>query len=304
MRNSILLALLLAIFVALPTPVHAQDQIKFERLDVQIWPEYDQPAVLVIYDFTLPATASFPVEISLRIPGGAQLSAVAKEENGSLLNVQHQPPTPQGDYDVLTFSVVDNATHRVEFYLPYTLRGNQRNFVFVWPGDYAVQNFSLKFQEPVGATNVAIEPKMDNVGPQEDGFIYHTTTIGETTAGQEITYQFRYDKDNENLSAASLGVQPTSPLDQPVSGQASFMSFLPWILGGLGVALIVGSGLWYWLSGRSSRSPRVRKRHSSGKESSEEADEAEVFCSQCGKRAQSNDRFCRACGSRIRRAES
>jgi hypothetical protein len=83
------------------------------------------------------------------------------------------------------------------------------------------------------------------------------------------------------------------------------MSYLPWGLGGLGLALLFVAGWVYWSSGKANRaSAVVRKRHAvrSAAEPGE-ADGGQVHCSQCGKRAQPGDRFCRACGARIRRGE-
>jgi hypothetical protein len=301
MRKSALLLIILVVFLALPVAAHAQTTVTFNTLKIQFWPDYDQPAVLVIYDFSVSTDTNVPILVNLRMPAGAQLLAVAKDENGALVNVQHQLPVRQGTYDVLTFTVTDRSQHHVEFYIPYTRDGNKRSFTYVWPGDYAVGTLNVQFQEPVDAKNIVAEPSMVNVGSQPDGFVYHTMEQVELPAGEEITFKFSYEKDTDTLSSTSLGVQPTSPLDQPVSGQSSFMSFLPWILGGLGVVLIVGGGLWYWFSGQSSRgSGRSRKRHASG---IDEDEGVQVYCSQCGKRAQPGDRFCRACGAKLRSGE-
>jgi len=298
-KSAILLAL--AWLLLFPVAAQAQAAITFEQFDVQLWPEYDQPAVLVIYDFVVSAETSLPAQVNIRMPAGAQLLAVARGESGGLMNQEHDQPRREGNYDVVSFTISDRSLYHVEFYIPYTREGNKRSFIFTWPGDYAVSRFSVSMQEPVEATQIETEPNLVDVAQGQDGFIYRKTTLAEIAAGQSQTFKISYEKANETLSATSLGVQPTAPLDQPVSGQSAFMSMLPWILGGVGLALIVGGGIWYWLSGRSSSgSSKSRRRHAS---QAEEGSEAQVYCSQCGKRAQASDRFCRACGSRLRAAE-
>jgi hypothetical protein len=77
---------------------------------------------------------------------------------------------------------------------------------------------------------------------------------------------------------------------------------LPWILGILGVALIVGGGLWYWQSGKQSATDKSRRRRRTArlKVSDETAAGDEVYCQNCGKRASVGDRFCRTCGTKLR----
>lgn len=295
-----LLALVLAL--VFPQAAQAQSDVALGDVVIQLWPEYDKAAVLVIYDFTVAAGTNLPAVVNLRMPAGAQLLAVAREENGGLINVDYLPPKRQGTDDVLSISITNSAPYHVEFYVNYTRSGNLRNFEFLWPADYAVANLKIRFQEPVGAKNVTVDPEMTPSGPEQDGFTYRNAEQTQLPAGKPVAFKFSYEKDNDNLSSASLGVQPTAPLDQPVSGQAQFMTYLPWFLGALGVVLIVGGGMWYWLTGRtSSGSARGRKKRHAAREEAE--GDAQVYCSQCGKRAQGQDRFCRACGARLRSQE-
>jgi hypothetical protein len=286
----------IVLLVLMPTSAHAQSAVTFEELTIQLWPEYDQPNVLVLYDFVVSSNTPLPAQINLQLPPEAQFSAIARHESGSLIKLEYDLPKSVGNHGVVSFLVPDRSTYRVEFYMPYDRKAQTRSFLFTWPGDYAVSKLNVSLQEPVGATNVTSDPATNSeIG--QDGFTYHFTTLKNVPNGQNLVFKFSYAKDNETLTG---GVQSAAPLDQ-ASGQASFMNFLPWILGGLGVALIVGGGVWYWLSGRASGGNSTsRKRHASR---AEEAEGAEIYCSQCGKRAQSSDRFCRACGAKLRPAE-
>jgi hypothetical protein len=303
MRKGVILGLVCFILLVLPVTVRAQSTPTLENLQIQLWPDYDKAAVLVIYDFSVSAETALPAEMSLRLPSGAQLLAVAKDENNKLVTIDYQPPVRQGIYDVLSFSVADRATQHVEFYLPYTREGNVRSFSFAWPGDYAVKTATVRFQQPVDATDVKIEPAFSTTGQKQDGLLYYDKALGALAAGQVSLFKVSYQKPTDSLSVSLLGVQPTAPLDQPVSGQASLTSFLPWFLGGLGVLLIVGGGTWYWLAGRSMKAPtRSRRRHTNR---SDEADgSTTVYCAQCGKRTQPGDRFCRTCGARVKQGET
>ena len=54
----ILLALVVVLTMMLPIPAKAQDDLQLSAVSVDIWPEYDQQAVLVIYHVTLSADTS------------------------------------------------------------------------------------------------------------------------------------------------------------------------------------------------------------------------------------------------------
>jgi hypothetical protein len=108
-----------------------------------------------------------------------------------------------------------------------------------------------------------------------------------------------YQKGNDVLTAQRLPVQPSQPISGGTTGRLNLGGPLPWVLGFLGVALIVGGGFWYWQSGQREPLPRQKKR-SRGQRKEAKADPgADIYCSQCGKRASSHDRFCRSCGTKL-----
>jgi hypothetical protein len=68
--------------------VLAQDDVSFSKLEIDLWPEYDRPEVLVIYRISLDPAASLPADLTLRIPVDAQVNAVAaRQADGGLFNI-------------------------------------------------------------------------------------------------------------------------------------------------------------------------------------------------------------------------
>ncbi|MCJ7724717.1 MAG: hypothetical protein MUP03_11335 [Anaerolineales bacterium] len=124
-----------------PVLVHAQALVSIDKLLVQLWPEYDQPSMLVIYDFTLAKATSLPVQMAFRIPSNASLNAVARDENGSLIKVTYNGTVTQGEWITVTFTVIDLSIYHVEYYAPLTKEGAERQYAFIWPGDFAVGQF-------------------------------------------------------------------------------------------------------------------------------------------------------------------
>ena len=73
----LLTLLLLLLFAALP--VAAQTEVtQLDTLTVELWPDYDRPAMLVILTGTLPESATLPATVTIPLPAGAEINAVAR----------------------------------------------------------------------------------------------------------------------------------------------------------------------------------------------------------------------------------
>jgi hypothetical protein len=196
----------------------------------------------------------------------------------------------------------------VEYYDVLIKDGTTRRVTFEWPGGMVVDAFSVAFQNPTGATNLSIDPEpVQNQRDQFNLLNYITKTVS-LSAGEAFKLTAQYEKANDDLSVSGLPVQPSVPLEQ-TSGQVVWSDILPWVIGGLGLGLIV-LGLMVLFSflrggnrsGRRSKERRERNRHASQSEAKDDKDDA-VYCHECGHRAQPGDVFCRTCGARLRRDE-
>lgn len=297
MRTWLVFLLLIGV-LALPFSVHAQNAINFSALRVQLWPEYDQPSMLVIYDFKLTEGAALPVTVNIRIPKAANLWSVAYDDNGNLINATYDGPTPQGDWQTVAVNIEKAASYRVEYYEPLSISGSSRQFSYLWPGDYAVQDFSLSLRSPLDTTAMNTEPVLESK-QGTDGVTYLEKSSAPLPAGQQFTLNINYTKTSDNLAVPPQNVQPSQPLGANTPGRVMFSNYLPYLLGGLGLVLIVGGLIYYWQTGRNAGGA-IRKRHPSRAEAGGEGD---IHCHQCGTRAHSGDRFCRVCGTKLRLEE-
>jgi len=287
---------LLLVLLTIPLSAHAQGEVAFDNLTVQLWPEFDQPAMLVIYDFTLVDGTSLPVDVTLHVPTDATIIAVAFADAGGLLNATYQDPLVEGDQQVLTLTVDTKTTYHVEYYSPLTRTDSQRDYTYLWPGDYAVNTLNVSIRLPGDTTDVSTTPIMaDNslAGDAQKLLTWSTTGL---EAGEQVPIQVTYNKTSDQLSAAGQPLEAGN-IDESTPGRVSLNNYLPYILGGLGVVLILAGGIYFWMSSQGKSIPG-RRRHRSQSDQDEDGD---VYCSQCGKRAKSGDRFCRTCGTRLRR---
>ncbi len=299
-----LLALIVLIFISLTSPVRAQSQITFDQMMIEIWPEYDRPDVLIIYRIQLADDVSLPAQVSLFIPreAGDPYNVAFQDMDGLLYNMQYTKEV-QGDSLKVVFSTPTAGIH-IEFYDPRLNRdGDRRQYEFQWNADYAVNNLAIAIQQPVNASEMQILPTFGAGQVKDDGLTYYTTSIGRVNAGQKISIELSYTKPDDQLSVGLQPVQPAQPLDAGTPGKTSAGDLLPWILGGVGVVLLVGGFSWFWLTRRqvSAAAPARRRHRASGERRTEPPLEtAAIYCHQCGRRAAPGDLFCRTCGTRLR----
>jgi hypothetical protein len=303
---ALLLIFTLAVVAIVPPHVLAQDELKLSYLEVDFWPEYDRPEMLVIYHITLPPTVSLPVDLTFRIPAAAgEPSAVAVKQvtadgEAGLFNIpfEHQV---DGGWGVVTLTATMPEI-QLEYYDPgLEKQGSARKFEYQWPGDYEVDSLVIQVQQPREASEMSISPALGSGEAREDGLVYYNKRVGFLPSGQGFQLTINYQKDSDSLTAASLQIQPSSPMTDMPSAQRNLLTVLPWALGILGVLLIVGGGVWYWQSGKG-KEPRSKPRRRRKATTQDEAVLAEehIYCHQCGNRAAQGDRFCRVCGSKLR----
>lgn len=294
----------LAIIVFTPVTGRSQALTSLSELKVDLWPEFDRPSMLVIYKAIIASGTPLPVEIRLRIPqtAGAPNAVASRQPGGSLLNIPYELDAA-GEWSVITFTAT-TPEFQLEYYDP-TLEKEEshRQFEYQWPGDYYVGTFIIQVQEPVGAENMTISPSLGAGKVAGDGMVYYTQDIGALELGQTFTIVMDYDKAGDTLSAEDVPVEASAPLDSGRSGWQSMVTALPYLLGFIGLGLIVGGGWWYWRTGKkadNSGKPIPRRRKTSDEPSPETKESAHIYCHHCGNRATAGDRFCRSCGTQLR----
>ena len=278
-----------------PTLAAAQGSATLSTLKVQLWPEYDQPSMLVIYDFAVAPETQLPAPVTFHIPLEANLIAVASLQDGTLVNIPVIGPSKDGEWQAFTVTVDAMTTYHFEYYEPLAFNADQRTFNYLWDGSSAVNESSIRVLQPVDAASVVTDPALK---PKEetDGQTYYEGTPFSLPAGEQFLFNLQYQKSTDTLISPQE-LQPASPVNENTLGRISLANYLPYFLGGLGVVLIFGGFVYYW---RANRRPVNKLRRRQRANFDQEESDSEVYCHQCGTRAKPSDRFCRVCGSRLR----
>lgn len=296
MRKWLVLILLLGILV-FPTQAGAQGGVNLKSVNVELWSEYDQPSMLVIHEFTVDESTPLPAKVTVRFPKDGNLTAVAYLD-GTLINSDYDGPESQGTWQTVTLNVEKYVPYRIEYYQPLTRKGNQRSFIYQWFGDYPVKEFRVATQIPADSTDVTSTPPFNETGTSQDGKgLIGVVTQSDLTMGQSSDFSISYQRESESVTQPSnaANIQPSEPIGPSTEGRVS-VDNLPWIIGGIGLALIGLALFFYWRSTQVTEQ-KSRRRHRSG---SQGGGGEQAYCHECGARANPGDRFCRTCGSKLR----
>ncbi|CAG0977392.1 hypothetical protein ANAEL_01530 [Anaerolineales bacterium] len=292
------LILTMAILLVFPSIASAQGQIVVESVAVSLLPEYDKADMLVINYITLSSDTTFPAQFDVRIPADANVHTIAVGASSETVTDQGIQSTTRKDGDWLVVSItVTGPAIQLEYYDPGLKKdGSQRSYFYRWLSDYDVTNFDVSLQQPFEAENLKSSLSLRDGGITND-MQYYLSNVGTVPAGKTFSFDLSYQKSTDSLSVSHLEIQPVE-VDEDTPGRVSLNDYLPYMIGGLGLIMIVGGFLYYRQSGRSTSSKKSRRRRVDREEN-----ESGVYCAQCGTRARAGDRFCRTCGSRIRHPE-
>jgi len=268
---------------------------RLASLNIEIWPEYDRPAALVILRAALAESVKLPATVTLRLPaasGGPSAVAHSTTADGNLLSLKHEG-TKAGEFIAVKFETPSRFFH-VEFYEPIPTTDATRSFRYVWPGDLAADNVAVIVQEPASATGVSVEPRLATLSTGQDGLHYRMADLGALEAGKPFPIVVRYTKADARPSVDVAKPKPSEspapaaapPASMSAPAAAAASGGLPdWALPLAGLALLglIGAGaiLWWWR--RESKIARPATR----------------FCAKCGAPQAADSRFCSTCGAKV-----
>ncbi len=313
---------LAALCVALAaTPrVYANDEAasadadRLSHLKISVWPEYDKPSVLVMYDGTLADASNLPHAISTLIPSHASLTVTTwANADGSYAPEQPFQKTDLGDgYARVTFTV-STAQFHLEYY-DDLLRGTpDKSMDFAFKAQSAVDQAEIDIQQPAQATNFTLNPPAQS-SHVDNGFNTYVLQYSNVAAGQILTSQVKYTKTDPHpsvLPTSAPASAPAASAPASISGTTVASPSGTWntvfiIVAAFTVGLVALLGLYLWqqrsrqlrpATGSASRGPAQSHRRR-GKRPG--MSETTVFCTHCGRPLEAEDNFCPKCGTERR----
>lgn len=290
------------------------------RLRLSIWPEYDDPRVLIIWRGEMTPHQAFPTSITLPLPKGAEIigAGMISEQNELLLHPYQVLPGDAQDSLQLNLPV---PRFFLEFYYnPVTASGAEKRFTYTAPTIYPIELLEVDIQQPLHASNFTLDPPSMERLTDNQGFTYHQFAYRDLRKGQTPTFTVSYTK-----TATTPSVPKQPPARQPPRQVRSPSSTTLLSLGILaGASLIFAGWAWLWRGSQRRHMPSPSSApHSTPIPSAlvallqEDAPAEETtvattpqpqtgvvnFCTHCGRKVLPDDRFCSGCGKPIKRVE-
>jgi hypothetical protein len=302
-RWSLTALLLITLSVALTSRTAtsaAQAETRLEQLQIDLWPEFDRPQMLIIYRGKLPAEVPLPATVTLRMPSrvGAPSAVAYSDGNGNLLKASYSLTTTD---DWLLVSLETPApSFQLEYYDDLPRAGDERDYAFHWPGDYAVDQLSLVFLPPPGASEVRSEPSLAPF-QQNTGSTVYGADLGSTAAGEEFQVTIGY-----RGGIAGAGETPSLPPDENGDNSALIVAAASAVIATL--ALVIGGAVWYTRQSktRPAEQPARQRRGARSNRRAPKPSAAQKktvpagFCTQCGRPLGAQDQFCGYCGTPVK----
>lgn len=323
MKRFSCLLLLLAVFLAAPAQAQSSPAA-IEQLTVDLWPDFDQPSVLVLLTGKLPASTPLPATVTVSVPAAATLNAVARvTADGTMIDdVQYSLDTAA---QMLSITLPD-LSFRVEYYEPYQRNDLERQFTFTWQTSAPVQQLLVSVQQPAAATAMTVSPSPVSVTPGNNGLQYHNMPATSLSANQPYTLDVNYTMSSSALTTslveppAATGIPSELLPDAGSSGSSPDSTLL--LVGAAVMGLLVVGGLvWLVLNRSDLRAAPQRSRRGAMGQSRRRtsapakraapppppvesapppAGQAARFCHNCGQPSHAEDRFCRYCGTELK----
>lgn len=296
------IALLLGLTIATPR-VLADDPNRQAQLKISIWPEYDQPTVLVMLDGTLADATNLPREVSVLIPSSASLLVTTFEnQDGTLAAEQQSKAVNQGDgYTRVTYTLKTPKYH-VEYY-DNLLRGSPDKVMdFAFKAVAPIDQVTVEIQQPLKASNFSVNlpsPSMRD----DNGFKLYSSPFANVAGGQTLTAQVKYTKTDPNPSVVPTVAPASVPSTTPAASAPSMWSNVFLIVALVLLALVAVLG-FIILQQRARRPVSVMagSRSGSRKQARRQAAARRAFCTECGSALGPEDNFCPKCGAPRRTA--
>ncbi len=302
-RRAALAVALCLLIVACVLPATAQSQLNISQATLRLWPEYDDPGLLVIFTGDFAESASFPQKVTFPVAAGARnVQATMKESDGSLLVQQDW----KVEADKLTYTLPKPGFH-YEYYVDRPPSGNQRQITYHFIAPYPIKTLAISVQQPARATDFTLTPKPDSNLQGENGLTYYQISRQNLSAGDAFDIVISYSKTDSGLTSPQLAVtnsQSATPAPS-TSGPAlapAANRWLPYALIGAGLAALAGiAAYWFFTQrkdgARPARKPAPTPATPAAPISGSSRSAARGFCTQCGNPLRAEDRFCSQCGA-------
>jgi zinc ribbon protein len=292
-KRFVLVAVLTSLLIGISQTVHAQQAVRIGSLGISVYPEYDQPGVLVQYEGAILGAAdkSNPREVAFFVPQGAGVGAAcAVQANGNHTSETWKESDASGGFTRVTYTISEPNFHLEYYYNPLTGVPDKK-MDYVYQAALPADEIHIEIQHPLKATNFVLTPDTKDSHQDDDGFTYHTYTFKQVAAGQQVSASVAYTKTDPKPSISN------APKSAPASNSSNDSGVNPKLVVLLSVVVlgigVVGYFVWERRGGR----PRYAPARATRSSNTSPVTLQSGFCTECGSGLDAEDKFCGKCGT-------
>jgi mono/diheme cytochrome c family protein len=287
-------------------PRASSTELRIAKLRLSIWPEYDDPRVLVMLRGKMTPENALPTQITLLIPKGADIIGAGMISAQNELLLQPYEVAPGDPNDRLEFTLPTPGFF-VEFYYDPLVAGTDKRFSYAFPTTYAIDRLEVDIQQPLRATNFVTDPQPMRRGTDTQGFSHHWFVYRNVRRNETKKFTISYTKTVAGPSITKRQPEPTVA-DQPPTATNTTMIAVGLLVG---AAVVVGGGIFLWMGYQRRRNAMPLPQDQASRTQMQPPDlpaagservagDGPNFCSNCGYKLQSAYRFCPGCGRALR----
>lgn len=280
------------------SPAHGQGTRQLSSVKVGLFPEYNQPGVLVVLHIVLSEDASSPQTLTFQLPASLEDLSVARlTTDGEHIPLSHEV-SETGMWKDVRFAT-DAQTIQIEYNDPNLTKEEDRRFYrYQWLSIYPAESLSVTVRKPLDAGDIQAEPSLGRGEKGPGDATYYTQVLGSVPAGEVFTLNLIYTKDTANLAYPVFNVNPAESINETTPGRTpSPMSVILWLLT-VAMAVLILVSLYYWWFKANIMQKREGMAQGVGILNPEKQ---VVFCHECGMRSRPGDSYCSNCGTELRR---
>lgn len=288
--------LLFAIYSFSGVDAQAEVQTPLENVRIRLIPEFNRPGIRVVYEIELSEELTFPQDLTLYLPADAQILSVANFDQETVGADLTMKVTHNGNFLKLQF-LTNLPGIRIEYDDPnLTKQGNLRTADIQWKSDHPVAALSVIVRQPMGASQVRMEPPLFERITVVDGFKFYFADLGAASAEDVVLLTLNYNKDISDPANPALKVSAAEPITTATSGRTSSPTRV--VIGLLAIAalMLILTGAYYWWFRVNISNKYDRVLQEMGMDITKNQT---LFCRECGNRSRPGDSYCAKCGTAL-----
>jgi hypothetical protein len=213
------------------------------RMKIAIWPEYDDPGVLVIYDGRFADSSRFPLKTSFFLPKDAVISDACSLSPKGQHFCQLYETVNRGEFNEVTLFLPFPNFYLSFHTYPDGSKTDNRTIDYRVKTNHTIETLEMDIQQPLRSTMFNISPTSGDAYTNK-GFNHFEYTYSPVPSGEDKLFNISYNK-KDRLPSVDIKYSRMSgdkvwgsPYD--TQRQAKNIIYIVFITGVAGLVLIGG----------------------------------------------------------------